>query len=112
FSDAAIAAIDEAATPGGASALAAPKPSRPDRVLLFTGHMVDSADRKTPRFPRTAAAEAEARRLIRESIEKERTLEAGLLVGVAGGACGGDILFHEVCADMGIETRLLLALPK
>jgi hypothetical protein len=27
----------------------------------------------------------------------------------AGGASGGDILFQEVCAELGIETRLYLA---
>ena len=74
--------------------------------------MVDSAERKTPRFPRTPAAEAAAREMIKASIERERQLEPGRLVGVAGGACGGDILFHEICEELGIETRLLLALPQ
>jgi hypothetical protein len=32
--------------------------------------------------------------------------------GIAGGASGGDILFHEICAELGIPTRLLLALPR
>jgi hypothetical protein len=31
--------------------------------------------------------------------------------GVAGGASGGDILFHEACAAQGIQTWLYLALP-
>jgi len=73
---------------------------------------VDSAERKAPRFPRTPAAEAAARAMIQASIERERKLEAGRLVGVAGGACGGDILFHEICEELGIETRLLLTLPQ
>jgi hypothetical protein len=38
--------------------------------------------------------------------------EGGISLGIAGGACGGDILFHEVCASMGIPTRLFLALPQ
>ena len=50
--------------------------------------------------------------MIKASIDRERQLEAGRLVGVAGGACGGDILFHEICEELGIETRLLLALPQ
>ena len=91
---------------------ASAKATPPDRVLLFTGHMVDSTERKTPRFPRTPAAEAAAREMIKASIERERQLEPGRLVGVAGGACGGDILFHEICEELGIETRLLLALPQ
>ena len=32
-------------------------------------------------------------------------------MGVAGGACGGDLLFHECCEELGISTRVLLALP-
>ena len=33
------------------------------------------------------------------------------LTGIAGGASGGDLLFHEVCAELGIETQLYLAIP-
>jgi hypothetical protein len=113
FADAALAAIDQVpANPSDSSAAAVKSPAPPDRVLLFTGHMIDKDGRQQPRFPRTAAAEAEARRMIRDSIANERQLESGRIVGVAGGACGGDILFHEVCAESGIETRLLLALPQ
>jgi hypothetical protein len=82
------------------------------RVLLFTGHMVDAEDRKTPRFPRTAAAEATARRMIEEAIRKEQQIQETGLIGIAGGACGGDILFHEVCESLKIPTRLFLAVPK
>ncbi len=32
-------------------------------------------------------------------------------MGVAGGASGGDLLFHEVCAELGLETVLRLTLP-
>lgn len=82
------------------------------RVLLFTGHMLDAETRVEPRFPRTAAAEAEARRLIKKAVLGERGLEEGPLVGVSGGACGGDILFHEVCEELGIPTKLFLAVTK
>jgi hypothetical protein len=82
------------------------------RVLLFTGHMIDSAARTEPRFPPTPAAEAEARRMIAEAVARERALEPGELTGIAGGACGGDILFHEVCAELGIPTRLFLAIAR
>jgi hypothetical protein len=30
----------------------------------------------------------------------------------AGGACGSDILFHEVCEGPGVATALFLALPE
>lgn len=109
------------AQPGSTDSVALPDPARvtgttsdraaPDRSLLFTGHMVDAPDRKEPRFPPTASAEAEARRQIREALMEERAQEKGRMIGIAGGACGGDILFHEVAEDLGITTELLLALP-
>ena len=76
------------------------------------GHMVDEPSRPTPRFPPTKAAEAKARELLRQAIAAEQALCSGKIVGVAGGACGGDTLFHEVCAELGIPTRMHLALPR
>ena len=84
----------------------------PARVLLFTGHMVDTPERVPTRFPRTASAQRSAREMIREAVQAERDLESGQIVGISGAACGGDILFQEVCAELGIETRLFLALPR
>jgi hypothetical protein len=79
-------------------------------ALLFTGHMIDEPGRE-PRFPNSPAAEAEARRMIQERVTGEKQLAPQGLLGIAGGACGGDILFHEVCAELGIKTQLYLALP-
>jgi len=89
----------------------APQPprSKQERVLLFTGHMIDKPGRAEPRFP--AAKEDVARQAIREAIEKERAI-APIAYGISGGASGGDILFHEVCAELGIPTLLYLALPR
>ncbi len=80
------------------------------RVLVFTGHMIDAPDRKTPRFP--ASKEQTARQAIRDAIVAEQAKYPGRIIGIAGGACGGDILFQEVCAEAGIATELLLALPR
>ena len=33
--------------------------------------------------------------MIADAVARERALTAGSVIGVAGGACGGDILFHE-----------------
>jgi hypothetical protein len=83
----------------------------PDRVLLFAGHMIDKIDRAKPRFP--AAQEGIARQAIRQQLEL--TLggwPAGTrALGMAGGACGGDILFNEVCAELDIAIELYLAMP-
>ncbi|HEX5964614.1 MAG TPA: tetratricopeptide repeat-containing protein [Pyrinomonadaceae bacterium] len=85
---------------------AAPKPER-KRVLVFAGHMIDTPDRKSPRFP--ADKEAVAREEIKQRIMKEMNTGAGVASAYAGGANGGDILFQEVCAELGIETRFYLA---
>ena len=85
------------------------------RVVLFTGHMIDTAKRTKkgePRFPPTPEAEAKARELIENALRDEMKLDGGVSLGIAGGACGGDILFHDVCFDLGIPTQLFLALPR
>ncbi len=85
----------------------------PTRVALFTGHMVDAAGRPAgkERFPRTLQAEARAHAMIRETVERELDGHAGSFLGIAGAACGSDILFHEVCAELGAKTEVYLLLP-
>ena len=109
FAASSLAALAEliAAKPALARAV-----EQPTRVLLFSGHMVDEPSRPEPRFPPTKAAEEKAREMLRQAIAAEQALSSGKIVGVAGGACGGDTLFHEVCAELGIPTRLHLALPR
>ena len=92
-----------------------PEPKKPerhdlDRVILFTGHRIDSGTRKSPRFP--AAKEGVARDAIREVVQQQRQLAEPNILGIAGGANGGDILFLEVCKEAGIPTEMLLALPE
>jgi len=77
--------------------------------VLFTGHMIDAADREEARFP--PRAEGAARSAVRDSVLHLRNCGGTPMVGVAGGASGGDLLFHEVCAELGVATRLRLALP-
>ena len=77
--------------------------------ILFTGHMIDAPTRTNPRFP--AAAESAVRSAIHEAVSALLTGPARTTIGIAGGACGGDILFHEACAALGIPTRMFLALP-
>ena len=78
--------------------------------LLFTGHMIDKPDRETPRFP--SKKEKAVWQKMKEEIEKVKRNTAGKLKGIAGGACGGDILFHEICKELEISTELFLALPR
>ena len=79
-------------------------------VLLFTGHRVDAPDRKTPRFP--AAKEKHARAVIFEAVRNEKAKAKGPVFGIAGGACGGDLLFHEICEALEIPSQMYLVLPK
>ena len=89
---------------------APPAAPPPARVLVFSGHRVDAPDRARPRFP--AAAVPKATEMIREAIAHEHELAGDRPVeGIAGGASGGDIIFHEQCAELGIPTTLLLAMP-
>jgi hypothetical protein len=89
---------------------AAAADDRIDRVLLFTGHRIDSANRAKLRFP--AGKESVAREAIRSAIVDEKEMTTGSIVGVAGGANGGDILFLEACGELGIRSEMLLALPE
>jgi hypothetical protein len=86
----------------------------PSRVILFTGHMIDKPGtaKGDIRFPPTENAEAKARAMILEAVQKELSGHEGSTLGIAGGACGGDILFHEVCEQLGVKTELALALPE
>src|SRR4030095_10764244 len=70
---------------------------------------IDKPGRETPRFP--PDKEDVARQAIRQAIEEEQAL-APVAYGIAGGASGSDILLHEVCVELGIPTRLYLALPR
>jgi hypothetical protein len=79
-------------------------------VLVFTGHRIDAPDRAKPRFP--PGKEAIAREAIKNAVAAEQTQPGGIALGIAGGASGGDILFHEVCAELGIATQLLLGIPR
>jgi len=79
-------------------------------AILFTGHMIDAPNRPQPRFP--ASAEPAARAAILSSLQSLLNSHPGPTIGVAGGASGGDLLFHESCAELGIETLLRLTLPE
>lgn len=82
----------------------------PPRLILFTGHRIDAPDRSTPRFP--AAKEKQARAMIFDAVSKEKERVKERLVGLSGGASGGDILFHEVCEELDIPSQMYLVLPK
>ena len=90
--------------------VAASTAATPQRVLLFTGHMIDTPGRAEPRFP--ADKVEVAKQKIAEAVASEQQLAGGIAFGIAGGANGGDILFHQVCESMNIPTHIYLAVPR
>jgi hypothetical protein len=90
--------------------VAAPEPDKKElHMVVFAGHRVDEPGRSIPRFP--AGCEAKARDLIREKLAS--TLNAAARVHVlASAAPGSDILCHEICLELGIESTICLPMPK
>jgi hypothetical protein len=79
-------------------------------VILFTGHRIDAPGRKEPRFP--VEKEAVARERIKQKlVECLDQIKGSAPIGLSGAASGGDILFLEICKELGIPTDLYLALP-
>jgi len=78
-------------------------------AILFTGHMIDAPSRAEPRFP--PRAEPAVRAAMRRALETIIASGPAPAFGMAGGASGGDILFHELCFELEMPTRLYLALP-
>jgi class 3 adenylate cyclase len=74
-------------------------------VIVFSGHMIDSPNRSTPRFP--PKLEDAVRQAIRERLEK---LKPGF--GYASAAGGSDILFLEAILEMGGEAHVVLPYNK
>ena len=78
--------------------------STPRNVLLFSGHMIDAAGRKQPRFP--ADKESIAGDAIADTLTQSG-IGAGDLA-ICGGACGGDLIFAEACLVRGAGLELYL----
>jgi hypothetical protein len=81
-----------------------------DTVIVFTGHMIDAPGRPAPRFPTDCVPIA--KQAIRQAVAEEiARAKNGRVVGIAGGSCGGDLLFHESCAELNVPTELYLPVP-
>jgi Tetratricopeptide Repeats-Sensor len=106
-----FAEAGEAALEALGAAREDPEPPVRSRIVVFAGHRIDAPDREQPRFP--AASEDRAAGMIRAALEGELALAGDRPIeGIAGGASGGDILFHELAGELGVHTSLLLALPR
>lgn len=82
----------------GKTIVASSNPSAPTRVLLFRGYGRELVSR-----------EAQVRNWIRSQIEAEvAAIEGKSMLAIAGGCCGGDILFHEICQELKVPSWMHL----
>jgi hypothetical protein len=79
-----------------------------EHSILFTGHMLDKPGRATERFP--VRKVGKARSEMKDQLDRIVKGSDDDFLGIAGGACGGDIVFHELCMELGIPTKIYLAL--
>ena len=81
---------------------------KPDKVFLFSGHMIDAPGRKQPRFP--ADKEPLAAAAIAQALDDLGASAADL--ALTQGASGGDILFAEAAIARGLRVQFLFPLPE
>jgi hypothetical protein len=84
------------------------KARKPVHLVVLAGHRVDASGRTPPRFP--PKQETRAKALIREAVEALRNDEYEV-IGLASAAPGADILAHEVCAELGLQSTICLPMP-
>ena len=77
------------------------------QVVVESGHMIDTPDRPTPRFP--AEAEGRVAAAIDKTLDEWRV--GGQTLVLCQGARGTDILVAEAARRRGAGVRLLLSLP-
>lgn len=78
--------------------------------LLFTGHRVDAPGRTPPRFP--IEKEAAAKAAIKAKVQSLIAANPKSWKAITAAANGGDILFLEVCQELGIPAAIYLIIPK
>jgi hypothetical protein len=89
-----------------------PQPAQPrNRVIVATGHRADAAGRASARFPNTKECIDKARDWLRDAVRQEKAETPGSISGIAGAASGTDLLFHEVCLELGVPTMVVLPIP-
>jgi hypothetical protein len=77
------------------------------KVVVTSGHMIDSPDRDAPRFPSRLEPSVAARI---EQVFDKWGIGPGDLV-ISGGARGADTLFAESAHRRGADVEIVLALP-
>ena len=104
------AALEELGVPE-ANLQAVAKEQPRGRIIMATGHRADSPNRNLPRFPNTPDCIEKARNWLRETLQSERDKTKGPLSAIGGAASGTDLLFHQVCGELGIPAKIVLPIP-
>jgi len=78
-------------------------------VILFTGERVDPPGMSPPRFP--DSIRERVRQAIADAVGRVRESSGGPTLGISSGAPGGDLLFQEVCEELGIDRQVYLPGP-
>ena len=78
-------------------------------AVIFAGHRIDEPGRAVPRFP--ADREPLAHERIRDAL-RELQQDGSRLMILASAAPGSDIICHEACQELGIESTICLPVPK
>lgn len=96
--------MNQLAEPAPIVALDLGEQAVPRQVFLFSGHMVDAADRTSPRFPQDKEPVAAA--AIGALLDE---LDAGSNDrAISSGACGGDLLFAEARVQRDVHVEIYL----
>jgi hypothetical protein len=97
-----------------------PRSTARRRILMFAGLRLNIQPEELPnRIGFRKDCVEEASDLIRQAIKEEMGLSNAaqdddnqIVFGMAAGAHGSDLLFHEACHELKMPTRLCLALPR
>jgi len=80
-------------------------------LLLVTGYSTDKGAANGSRSPLSKEHENRTKEAIKRAVASEQKRAERILFGMASGASGGELLFHEVCQELQIPTRLYLPMP-
>jgi hypothetical protein len=87
-----------------------PPASKPGlHAIIFAGHRIDEPARAKPRFPESQELRAKER--IRDALSQLQG-EGSRLMVLASAAPGSDIISHEICGELGIDSTVCLPLAK
>lgn len=79
------------------------------QVVVVAGHQIDDDDRPEPRFP--AAAEASGRQILTNALRELADGESVLSI-FASAASGADLLCHEICSELDLQSTICLPVPQ